>query len=128
MPVAGHRWSSRRPMTSRHLSPIGARERVAPRLAGNDWQQNVRWVVDRVEHRLLRRLDACAGADVLARIEVAVEARKVGAGHVYPDAMAGHEHVARWRQLHFVAVHFARLDQLRCSATPAIPRATDPIS
>src|SRR5262249_42555765 len=63
-------------------------DRTATGSSPDDRQHDVRRVRRRVQDGLVRHLHARPGADVLARVEVAREAREARARHVEPDAVA----------------------------------------
>src|SRR5690348_12912843 len=61
------------------------------RRLGNHRQQQVGRIRVRVMDRVARSDPLAAGFVVLARVQVAIEARKVGAGNLQADAMARRE-------------------------------------
>src|SRR5947209_20041101 len=79
-----------------------------PRSPWNDGQHDMRRVTLVMEDRLPGRLPARAGGLVLARVQVAVEAREIAGGDLEADAMAGQEDVAGGPEVDGEARHLAR--------------------
>ena len=95
----------------------------------DDGQHDVRRVRRRVQHGLARDLHPRAGADVLAGVQVAREAREARARHVEPHAVAPLEAVRHRVAADAVLGDLARLEQLGRVALVrvAVARADDPL-
>ena len=90
-----------------------------------DRQQQVARVLRSVKYALLCRLHLGPGADGRAGVEVAVEAREIGARHLEADAVSRKKCVARLPQRDRVLVGAAGFDRARSLQRVAAPRAND---
>src|SRR6266850_5894646 len=97
------------------------------RLPWNDGQHHMRRVALVMEDRLPRRLPPCGRGLVLARVQVAVEAREIAGGDLEADAMAGQEDVAGGPEVDGEARHLTGDERRGRRARLAVAGAHDAI-
>src|SRR6266478_4691499 len=93
----------------------------------NHGQHDMRRVTLVMEDRLPGRLPPRAGGLVLARVQVAVEAREIAGGDLEADAMAGQEDVAGGPEVDGEARHLARDEGRGGRARLAVAGAHDAV-
>src|SRR5713226_1311946 len=93
----------------------------------NDGQHDMRRVALVMEDGLPGRLPAGAGGLVLARVQVAVEAREIAGGDLDADAMTGQEDVAGGPEVDGEASDFSRDKRRGRRARVAVAGAHDAV-
>ena len=71
----------------------------------------MRRILDVVQNSLQHGLEVAVLGNPLPRVGVAIEAREVAAGDLYPDPVPRLEDIAGGPQIDRVAIHSARLHQ-----------------
>jgi hypothetical protein len=76
-----------------------------------------------MQDRLIRDLHLRAKTDRIGCVQIAVKAREIGTGNLYPQAMSWFENIARRRKLNAVFGNCIRFEKLDPLQTRAMPRA-----
>ncbi len=86
-------------------------------------QRDVRWVISAVIDGLCRDGDLVTDSEWIARVEVAREAREVGARDLDANPMSGLDDIARRPEVDLILINLTRLDgcrlRIRCAETRA---------
>ena len=97
------------------------------RLPRHDRQHQARRPLSIVEDGLVRAPELCRLAEWTSGVGIAIEPRKVAARHVEPDAVAGHEDVARRADVDRDLARRVRRQQRRRRFALAVARAQDAV-